>query len=92
MQLAEVKGTATATIKHSSMQGWRLLVVQPLGATGQPDGDPLIAIDDQGSTVGQNVIISSDGAGVREMMGTNNTPVRWFVMGQPDKQTDSRPS
>ena len=85
MQLAEVKGTTTATIKHPALEGWRLLVVQPLGATGQSDGEPLIAIDHQGAMVGQHVIISSDRAGVRELMGNNNSPVRWFVMGQPDQ-------
>ncbi len=33
MQLARVIGHATSTIKHSSMAGWRLVLVQPLGAT-----------------------------------------------------------
>ena len=42
MQLAEVIGTATATVKHHSMTGWKLLIVQVLLADGEtPDGDPL---------------------------------------------------
>ncbi|MFO0885516.1 MAG: EutN/CcmL family microcompartment protein [Pirellulales bacterium] len=45
MQIARVVGTATSTIKHSSMHGQKLLmVVQPLMADGvTPDADPQIA-------------------------------------------------
>jgi fumarylacetoacetase len=41
MQLGLVVGTATATVKHPTLTGWKLLVVQPLLADGRsPDGDP----------------------------------------------------
>ena len=62
-----------------------MLVVQPLLINGGPDGDPLIAIDDLGSSVGSDVMITSDGGSVREMMHSNSTPVRWAVIGQPDR-------
>lgn len=82
MQLARVVGTATSTIKHPSMNGWKLLVVQMLGADGKsPDGDPVVSIDSLGAAVGQDVIITSDGKGTRELMDSNNTPVRWSVLG-----------
>ena len=46
MQLGTVVGTATATVKHPSMAGWKLLVVQLYGADGQtPDGEPVLAVD-----------------------------------------------
>ena len=61
-----------------------MLVVQPLLRDGGPDGDPLIAIDELGSSAGSDVMITSDGASVREMMDSNNTPVRWAVIAQPD--------
>ena len=54
MQLAQVMGHATATIRHPSMTGWRLLIVQPLDAREQPDGDPLLAIDEQGAGSGDS--------------------------------------
>jgi microcompartment protein CcmK/EutM len=38
MQLARIIGTATATIKHRSLTGARLLVVQPLMADRQSSG------------------------------------------------------
>ena len=46
MQLGKVIGTATATVKHPSMNGWKLLVVQPYLADAKiPDGDPVLAIE-----------------------------------------------
>ena len=86
MQLARVVGTATSTIKHPTMNGWKLLIVQMLQADGRsPDGDPVISIDSLGAAVGQKVIITSDGKGTRELMGSDNTPVRWSVLGIQDE-------
>ena len=85
MQLGLVVGTATATVKHSTLLGWKLLVVQPLLADGQrPDGDPLLVIDNLGAGRGQRVIINSEGRATRELMKTENAPVRWSVMGIAD--------
>ena len=85
MQLARVVGTAVSTVKHPTLNGWKLLVVQMLQADGRtPDGDPVLSIDNLGAGVGQNVIITSDGRGTRELMKSNNTPVRWSVMGIAD--------
>ena len=84
MNLAKVIGTTTATVKHPSLNGWRMLVVQPLLVDGGEDGEPLVAVDDLGSRVGEDVIITSDGAAVREALGTDCTPVRWMVIAQPD--------
>lgn len=85
MQLGTVIGHATSTIKHPSLTGWRLVVVQPLGADGQPDGDPVIAPDKLGSGPGQTVVINSDGNGAREMIGDEKSPVRWYVIGLVDE-------
>jgi len=80
-----VIGTATATLRHASMRGWRLLVVQPLLADGHtPDGDPVLAVDALGAGVGETVIVSSDGRGTRELLQSDTTPVRWSVIGIPD--------
>ena len=85
MQLAKIIGRTTATIKHPSLAGWRMLVVQPLGNNGSADGEPLIAIDALGGGKGDVVMITSDGTSVRDMMGTNNTPVRWAIIGIVDR-------
>jgi len=83
MKVAVVEGHAISTVKHRSMEGWRLLIVQPV--TGdEPDGDPLMAIDMLGAGHGDRVVISNDGKSTREMVGDNNSPVRWAVTGIVD--------
>lgn len=84
MNNARVLGHATATVRHPSLASWRLLVVQPLSATGAADGDPQLAIDDLGCGRGDLVILSSDGASVTERVGRNDTPIRWAVIGVVD--------
>jgi ethanolamine utilization protein EutN len=81
MLQARVEGHAVSTVKHPSLAGWRLLLVQPLGAAGQPDGDPLLAIDSLGAGAGSLVIVSNDGAAAREAVGARNSPVRWMTLG-----------
>jgi ethanolamine utilization protein EutN len=85
MQLARVVGHATATVKHPSLQGWRLLVVQPLTRDEKEDGEPLLALDGLGTKVSSLVIVSNDGAAAREMVGAKNSPARWFVLGMRDR-------
>jgi ethanolamine utilization protein EutN len=57
------------------------LVVQPLTADGQSDGEPLLAIDSLGAGRHNRVILSNDGAGARKLMESKNSPVRWMVLG-----------
>jgi ethanolamine utilization protein EutN len=85
MQTGTVVGHAIATVKHTSMIGWRLLVVQLLTADGKEDGEPLLAIDNLGCGLGNRVILSNDGQAAREMVGQRNSPVRWFILGLCDR-------
>jgi len=85
MLLGLVEGSVVTTIKHPSMTGWKVLIVQPLGHDGAPDGDPLLAIDMLGAGRGTKVVISNDGRGTREMIGDDSSPVRWSVIGVVDE-------
>jgi len=85
MQLGTVIGHATATIKHPSLNGWRMLIVQPLDERRDASGDPLIAVDRFGAGAGETVIVDSDGQGAREYVGDPKSPVRWFVVGIVDE-------
>jgi ethanolamine utilization protein EutN len=84
MQVARVIGRATATVKHASLSGWRLLIIQPLTVDGSADGEPQLAVDSLGSKLGDEVIIAADGSAAREIMGVEKTPARYVVIGQPD--------
>ena len=84
MQLGKVVGRATATVKHETLAGWRMLLVQPLDARGKPDGDPQLAIDNLGCRRTDTVMLTTDGAAVRDIVGKQNTPIRWAVIGIAD--------
>ena len=55
MQLAQVIGEVVATIKDANLIGTKMLVLQPLGADGQPAGRTLVALDSIGAGVGERV-------------------------------------
>ena len=55
MQLARVLGEVVATMKDANLDGLKLLIVQPLLASGEPVGRTLVALDSVGAGVGENV-------------------------------------
>ena len=88
MNLAKVIGTTTATIKHASLNGWRMLVVQPLLVDGGNDGEPVIAVDNMGSGIGDGnrhnhedlpIVLAGRGGGTittgRRISYARNTPI-----------------
>lgn len=81
MQLALVRGYATSTVKHESLRGRKLLIVSHLDADLKPSGDPMIVIDQLGAGKGEIVLLSSDGQGMRDRLGSNTSPARWFTLG-----------
>ena len=58
MLLARVHGHATSTMKHASLRGAKLLLVQPLRSLTL---EPVLALDRLGAGRGDLVIITSDG-------------------------------
>jgi ethanolamine utilization protein EutN len=85
MQLGMVIGHATSTVKHPSLVGWRMVLVQMLGVDRQPEADPVIAVDKLGSAPGTTVVLNSDGKAARELIGDEHSPARWFVIGIVDE-------
>ncbi len=84
MLLARVEGNVVAVRKHPSLEGWRLIICQPISKMGEPEGVPQIAIDPLGAGMHQRVIISSDGATARKTVGDELSPVRWIIIGIVD--------
>jgi ethanolamine utilization protein EutN len=86
MFLGRVMGNATATVKHPSMEGWKLLLVKALQADGRAiEGDPILVVDSLGAGKGELVMITSDGIGARELLHSPTSPVRWSVLGICDE-------
>jgi microcompartment protein CcmK/EutM len=91
MLLARVEGNVVATRKHPSLEGWRLVICQPISPAGDPEGAPQIAIDAHGAGMHQRVVISSDGSAARQAVGDPKSPVRWLVIGVVDEREPGVP-
>ncbi len=91
MLLARVEGNLTATRKHPSLAGWRLIICQPINAAGAAEGVPQVAIDAHGAAMHQRVVISSDGVAARKAVGDEKSPVRWTIIGIVDEKGGSIP-
>ncbi|MGF1678900.1 MAG: EutN/CcmL family microcompartment protein [Candidatus Methylacidiphilales bacterium] len=86
MQLAIIKGYVTSTIKHPSLSGWRMLIAQPCGTDGNPEGAPQVVLDHLGAAIHQRVILTSDGIEARKLVRDDLSPARWTVMGIVDPE------
>ncbi len=82
MRTAVIQGHVTATVKHPSFHGTRLLIAVP----ESDDVAPQVVLDSLGAAIGQRVIISSDGAEARKMVGDELSPARWNVTGIIDPE------
>ena len=91
MLLARVEGNVTATRKHPSFEGWRLVICQPIGQDGTLEGSPQIAIDAHGAGMHQRVVISSDGSEARKAVKDPKSPARWLVVGIVDEKEPGVP-
>jgi len=85
MQFARIIGMVTATVKHSSLTGACLLVAQPLmHDRHSPDGDPQLVIDTHSASVGDLVVVTSDGRMLRDILKSDTTPARWGTIALVD--------
>ena len=89
MLLARVEGNVVATRKHPSLEGWRLIICQPIDLAGAPQGTPQVAIDPHGAGLHQRVVISSDGLAARKAVGDDSSPARWMITAIVDEEETS---
>jgi ethanolamine utilization protein EutN len=83
MFLARIDGTLTATVKHETLEGARLLIGQRLDVEHKPTGEPLVVLDTLGAARGAVVLVSTDGDIQRKLRG-NTCPARMTVVGLVD--------
>lgn len=77
MVLGRVVGKGIATVKHRSLGGARMLLVEPVQAASL---DPVLAIDTLGAGAGDLVVMSSDGIYTRQVVNDDTSPARWTVI------------
>ena len=55
MNLGRVVGNVVATVKDASLEGRRLLIVQPIDRNGGDKGRRIVAVDSVGSGAGETI-------------------------------------
>jgi microcompartment protein CcmK/EutM len=88
MVLGRVVGKAISTMKHRSLAGARMLLVEPIRAASL---DPVLALDELGAAAGDIVVLSNDGKFARQMVKDGQSPARWWVMGIVDEPHTVQP-
>ncbi|MBC7794830.1 MAG: EutN/CcmL family microcompartment protein [Clostridia bacterium] len=84
MRVCKVIGNVVATAHHKAYDRQKLMVVQPLDASGEPEGAVLLAVDRVQAGVGDRVLIMADGNGVRQLMGKDTGPIQVLIVGIVD--------
>ncbi|HEV2690562.1 MAG TPA: EutN/CcmL family microcompartment protein [Bryobacteraceae bacterium] len=85
MLIARVLGELVSTQKHSSHQGRKALIVQPLELDGADRGDPVIAFDAVDAGVGDRVLLVTEGFSAMTSVGRPQSPIDMAVIGVIDR-------
>jgi ethanolamine utilization protein EutN len=85
MQIARVVGDITATQKHASHEGRKILLVQPLDLDLSPRGNPIVAVDSVNAGVGDRVLLVQDGYAAFTSVGLKQAPIDAAVIGIVDQ-------
>ena len=84
MDLAKVIGTVVATRKDASLEGTRLLLIQPLDEKRNPISEPTVAVDTlHDAGIGEIVYIVTGGDAVSVIPG-KRMPVDVAIVGLVD--------
>ncbi len=85
MVLARVTGTVVSTMKLEVLEGYKILIVQPLNDRLAPAGKSLLAIDTVQAGTGDTVLVLDEGNSARMILGIPAAPVRTLVVGIVDE-------
>jgi microcompartment protein CcmK/EutM len=80
MIIAQVVGSAVATLKHDLLKTTKLLLVCQADTQGQATGEPFLAIDLVGAGEGELVVVSQ-GSSARMATGHASSPVDAAIVG-----------
>ncbi len=85
MFLAKIIGEVVSTIKHPSLNGRKLLVIERLDTERRPVGDSLLAVDSVGAGVGETVLVVDEGSSAALVTGLDDPPIRTVIVGVIDR-------
>jgi len=84
MQIARVRGTVVATLKHPALRAAKLLLVEPCDPEGRPSGRMLAAVDTVDAGPGDWVVFLDEGSSASQILDNPRGPVRTVVVGVLD--------
>ena len=84
MVIGKVIGTVVTTISHPHYKNRRLLVVQPLALSGQPEDGDFLALDNTQAGIGDTVLVNREGNGARQALGNPEACVISVIVGIVD--------
>jgi microcompartment protein CcmK/EutM len=81
MLIARVIGELVATQKHSSHEGRKVLLVQPLNLDGSDRGNAVVALDAVDAGVGDRVLLTTEGYSAMTAVDRPQSPIDMAVIG-----------
>ena len=84
MFTARVVGDVVATIKHKDLHAEKLLLVQPVDATGAPKGKVALAVDRAQAGPGDWVLVADEGNSASQVLGKPRGAIRTVIVGIVD--------
>lgn len=85
MLIARVVGELVATQKHSSHEGQKILLVQPLQLDGSDRGEAMVAMDAVDAGIGDRVLVVTEGFSAMTAVGRPQSPIDMAVIGVIDQ-------
>ena len=85
MRIGRVVGNVIATVKHPSLHGQRLLLVEDENAEGVLSGKPRLALDVVDAGEGDRVLVVDEGNAAAQVMTRGRGPVRTVIVGVVDE-------
>ena len=84
MFLGRVIGEVVSTIKHPSLVGRKILIIDRLAPDRKPLGTSTLALDSVDAGVGDFVLVIDEGSSAALVTGLPNPPIRTMVVGVVD--------
>lgn len=84
MIICRVTGDLVSTVKNPSFEGYKLLIVQPLGLDGQNKGASFIAVDKVDAGPEDLVLVNKEGGSARIILEDEHVPVQAVIVAVID--------
>lgn len=84
MIIARVIGEVVASQKHSSHQGRKILLLQPVNPDDSERGDAVLALDAVDAGLGDRVLVVQEGYAAMTAAGRPNSPIDMTIVGVVD--------